>query len=228
MQMRRVSVGVASAAAVLAFVACGGEDDVDKFSGGARPGPALNGLETKTGPEVMRAAADALRNVSSVHIAARGEVDMFDLRIVAPDGATGTISTEGIVTDIVQLGTAKYVRYHGSVPSELTGKTQPERWIDVSTSGDADTFTIASIADDISDGASSAKPQVQQTVEAGQPAVLVDSTDGSKLWVSNVGPPLPIREIDEDGVDGTLTEYGAKFDITAPPVGELANPPSSA
>jgi hypothetical protein len=62
---------------------------------------------------------------------------------------------------------------------------------------------------------------VQRVTEAGQPALLVETTDGFKLWVAAEGEPLPLREIDDQGTDGAFTEYNAPVEIEAPPADEV-------
>jgi hypothetical protein len=175
----------------------------------------------------MRAAADALRKVDSVHVKATGKDISFDIRLVAPDGAIGMMTVQGVAADVIRLHGSTYVRYGDTLPPEAKGKIEPHRWIDVTGSSEFADLTLAALADEISGKAGTTKPEVQRTTEAGQPVLLVESTDGFKLWVSNVGQPLPLRELDEDGIDGTFTEYGAKVDIKAPPAGEVVKPPAA-
>jgi hypothetical protein len=205
-----------TAALLLVLVACGG-------NGGGQSTAALNGQETKTGPEVQRAAAEALRAVKSVHI----QDASFDLRLTAPGGAIGTFSGKNDTQlDLIRVDGVTYTRLNSDAPTGTEGSIVAGQWIRGAGS-EADEFTITSLADDLARGADHAKPEVQRTTEAGQPALLVESADGSKLWVANVGRPLPLRKVDARGAEVTFTEYDADVFIEAPSSDEVLNPPSS-
>nr|MDT0667543.1 hypothetical protein [Micromonospora sp. DSM 115978] len=54
-------------------------------------------------------------------------------------------------------------------------------------------------------------------------ALLVETSAGYRLWVSNDGTALPLRETGEDGQEVTFGEYDEPVEIETPPVEEVVS-----
>jgi hypothetical protein len=63
------------------------------------------------------------------------------------------------------------------------------------------------------------EPKVRQATLEGRKVVVIGWRDGSKLYVANTGPAYPLRAELTKGPNVfriDFTEYGARFNITAP------------
>lgn len=208
--------------AVLALPGCGGT------VGGGGSVEDTNGLERKTAAEVVDEAAAALRAAKSVRAHAKGDTDTgtgeLEVRIEGT-ASSGTLTIDGMRTEIVKIGDRAYVRGDEAaltemgMPAELAS-LGTFKWLELSEKDAASVegFTLDDLADQLTDPDSELNPQVEQTALDGRPVVKVTRRDGAELYVSNAGTAYPLRLITtgDEAAQADFSEYGAEFGITTP------------
>src|SRR5215475_9325351 len=106
--MRLICRAMALTAAILmaalvtvAASACGGATTTSS--------PTTNGLEKKSAPDVLTAAAEALRTAASVHITVSSPSSRLDLRLTG-SSSTGTLEKGGVPVEVTVIGGTLYVK----------------------------------------------------------------------------------------------------------------------
>lgn len=209
-------LAAAAVLAVSALAGCGGGD-------------GTNGLEQKPAAEVQQAAAAALKGATSVHVVSAGTIDgkpaQIDLRIQGRS-SIGTMELAGTSFQITKIGEDVYLK--GSqqaldvlgMPADAQ-RLATDRWLRLGAEQvtTLEGFSLDDLAAELTDPDSPLEPAVEQTTLDGRKVVVISQQNGSKLYVANTGPAYPLRGIMLGDVPGQLdfTEYGASFDITAPP-----------
>ena len=159
--MRRISIAVATAGVAFTLAACGGDT-----AGGATAG-APNGLEAKSGEEVLRAAASALRNAGSVHVVAEGDntagTSAFDLRLDGDDTA-GTITRGQVTVDIVRVDGETYLRSSNPLAAPLPADAAADQWTVAGAESAAsfEDLSLGGLADDLEGQADVANAAVEK------------------------------------------------------------------
>lgn len=217
---RRVPEKVAGAlvvALVVSLSACGGSD-----------GPKDNGEKAKTAEQVGADAAAALERAGSAHLTFKEGPNHADLRVQKPDDATGSFSIEGGTAELRSVGNrlffkadAAFYKAQGGGASAQAANTWLKLPGQLKDDEDFKTFSFSGLLAELR------KPEdttYKSTVEPVQldgktPALKLTTNDGSEIYVSSVGEPLPLRvlEKDEDGI-GTIdfSEIGAPVKVEAP------------
>jgi hypothetical protein len=210
MSMRIRSLTVAAGAALL-LTGCGSSP-----------------LDGKTGPEVAAAAADALDEAGSVHMA--GTVDQggqqgdVDLHLQGED-ATGSITLGGFELQLVNVDGAAYVQGPPEfwsafgIPAEDAGVFEGQ-WVVVPADAAAAfaEFSLTGIVDNLRNPASGIKDDVRSAEVDGTDVVVVEQEDGSTLSVADDDPSYPVELTREGDSTGSLTfsRYGEEETIEAP------------
>jgi hypothetical protein len=185
-------------------------------------------LEGKNGSEVAGAAADALEEAGSVHMAGSmeeaGEEAEVDLHLQGDD-AIGTITMSGAELELLSVDGTVYMK--GSpdfwasfgMPEEATAMFDGQ-WVIVP--GDAATefadFSLDGIVDSLRNPESEVNEEVGSDEVDGKDVVVVEQEDGSTLSVADEDPSYPLEMTGGDGSTGTLTfsRFGEEEDISAP------------
>ena len=214
-------VAVVAVLVALSVTGCSGDGD------GA--GAPSNGLEDETAAQVLQDAAAALIAAEGVHVSGAGIADgapaRVDLRF--QDGSSdGTVTLEEAQVEITRVGEETYVK--GDEAALGTLGVQPEmhglaanRWLRVTPqeSSELAGFSLDSFARQLTTSESPLEREVEQTELDGVPVVVISRQDGAKLYVANAGPAYPLRAESEGADPGRIdfTDYGADFQISAPP-----------
>jgi hypothetical protein len=192
--------------------------------------PAGNGEAAKTGPQVAADAADALVRAGAVHMVGTGTSDgqplSVDLHLQGAD-ASGTVTMAGQPLEIITTAGQAYAKAPAAfwtaqqVPAS-TARELDGRWVVLpaeaaSTFGE---FSLTRLADQLRtpDGAAW-KVEVQRSSAAGGDVVVITDSDGSTTQVAATGEPYPLQSTDKGADAGTVTlsDFGTKVAITAPP-----------
>lgn len=211
MRTRPSAVPVVLAAGVLLLSACGGDSP----------------LEGSTGPEVAELAADALEEAGSVQVSGEittdgesGEIDLW----LTGDDAEGTITFSGSDVEIISVGGDLYMKadpeFWGSfgMPGEVAAEVE-DRWVAVPGDAAADfaSFTLGSIADGLRE-TDDVEDEPREDERDGDPVVVVEQADGTRLVVADDDPPYPLELSRGGDSEGTLTfsDHGDDREISAP------------
>ena len=218
--MRLICRAMALTAAILmaalvtvAASACGGATTTSS--------PTTNGLEKKSAPDVLTAAAEALRTAASVHITVSSPSSRLDLRLTG-SSSTGTLEKGGVPVEVTVIGGTLYVKAN-QAGLKWFGVPQPGqrqyagRWLNLGGQ-DLTGFTLADIASQVAAHHGPLEPKVRQAMLNGRKVVVISWQDGGKLHVANTGPAYPLRGEFRGQDAGVInfTEYGAPVHITAP------------
>ncbi|MCK9901019.1 hypothetical protein MXD63_13130 [Frankia sp. Cpl3] len=228
----RLAAVTAALGVTLALSACGGGDDDsgggatttgDVRSTQAATGPR-NGIESRPPADIVTAAADALRGAGSVRYVGRnvsgGRAASLDLRLAANGVVTGTLDQNGQRVEVLRVDNVAYIR--GTAGSGTFPGARPDQWINTGSIGASDDLTITGAADEIleirKEIENGEQPTLEEVTEQGTPALKL-TTKSSTLFVSLVGPALPLRQLgDKNGntLDATFSEFGRPVVATAP------------
>jgi hypothetical protein len=226
--LRLLGLGVAC---VAALTACGGSSGSKAVSPGspAAKSQATNGEETKSPEQVFSDAKIAFGSATAVHITGNltdsGSSAQTDGQLqqqagqVTENASFGTVHIidtggkvylQGPPAYWVKTGAAKYATQLGN------------KWIvapPAVANALATQLTVQGFASRLSATDSAFQPGVAKAEVAGQPAVVVTQTDGSQLFVSDTGNPVPLRLVNKGQGDADLTfsDYGKLTPIDPPP-----------
>jgi hypothetical protein len=216
--MRTRHVAVAGLAAVL-LAACGG---------GSGSG---NGEADKKGPQVAKDAAAALDKAGSAHVtatlASAGQREKVDLDMRGTD-TSGTVTIGAQAVKIISTGGNLYLQapaefftaqgLSAEQAGQLVGKwvTLPKQ-----SGGGLGDFNLKSLSGELRKPSSgTTKNAVKTATVNGTKVVVVTESDGSTVDVAAEGAAYPLRfqnkSSDNSGTI-TLSDFGKKFAIAAPP-----------
>jgi hypothetical protein len=214
----RISTKTAAALAAVVLVAgCGGAKD--------------NGESKKTGPDVANDAATALQQSGAVHIKGTenedGKPGAADLQF-EDKNVSGTLTVDGQSISLVGLDATSYIKAPAAfwssqkVPAQAAAKLN-NQWVKVPSSG-SDSLTseisLSVIVDEVRKPENATiNPPVKKGKYNGQKVVTLTESDGSTLDVAATGKPYPLHVVDRssNGGDLTLSNFGVRTNITAPP-----------
>jgi hypothetical protein len=196
-------------------------------AGGCGGGVHTNGLEKKSATQVQQAAAAALKEAKSVHLAGTGRTEgkpeRVDLRIQGK-ASTGTIGLgPDIHYEITAIDNDVYVkadrRTWQTLGEPAAMQNLAGRWIKIGPGQiNLEGFSLDALAAQLTKPDSPLEPKVDQATLDGKKVVVISQENGSKLYIANTGPAYPLRG-DYKGPDAgrlDFTEYGVDFHITAP------------
>lgn len=229
--------GLAALTAVLgltlALAACGGDAAGNDGPGGTpAPEPGVevtvtgprNGVESRPAAEIISTAAEALRAATTVRYVGRGSdsgrAPAIDLRLGADGTVLGVLDGDGQRVEVLRIANIAYVRGPNATASYPGARA--DQWINTGTVGTSDSLSLSSAVDEILNMKeridAGEKATVDRAVALGTPAVRV-TMESATLYVSNIGPAVPLRQItgqDDDRLDVTFTEYGKPIVATVP------------
>lgn len=211
-----------------------------------------NGEASKTGPQVLADATNALATVPAVHISGSDNQDGFTVTIdarIQADGLEGSARAPGGTEQVLSVNGRVYIKgFQALQPSEssnLPKALQQQidgRWLYIDPTDNGDSSDSVSFVDPTNlKGFAAALRKLDKgvTVEQavttdtldGQPVVVVSESNGSKMFVAATGEPLPLKFIgkgnsDSDsslGLVGTATlDYGVDPVKLVAPAGAVA------
>jgi hypothetical protein len=211
MSMRIRQLSVAAGAALL-LTACGGG------------GP----MDGKTGQEVAEAAAAALEEAGAVHVAGtvvqEGEEGEIDLHLQGAD-AVGTLTFGGQEIEFLNVGGAAYMLappgFWGSfgLPEEVAAQFEG-KWVIVPAEGASqfEQFSLDGFIEQLRSPDGEVQEEVEEDELDGDPVVIVEQQDGSRLTVANDDPAYPLEITNAGDESGSLTfsGFGEEEEIEAP------------
>ena len=237
--MRTKILAVAGLATVLLTACSGGTDDsgAGKAAGsgsssatGSSSAAKDNGLADESGPQVAKAAADALEKAGSVHVKGDltedGTQGSIDLQLQGDDSA-GTISIQGQAVQLISTGGTVYAQAPAAfwtangVPAEAVGQLDGT-WVLLpeSVGGQLDTLSLKALTDELRNPSDSKiEDDVTTGQVGGQDVVVVTQENGSTLSVAATGDAYPVQLADKGDAPSTLTlsDFGSRQTIAAPP-----------
>lgn len=188
-----------------------------------------NGEASKTGPQVLADATNALASVPVVRLTGtqttEGETQQIELRVQS-DGVTGSVQTPSGTEQLLAVDGKFYLKNLQALggpsllPKALASALQG-RWfyIDPSDNGGMNAGGSADEPMNIKGFAAGLRqldkgvtvdPAVTTDTVNGQQAVVVSESDGTRLYVSATGEPLPLKVVgknnDEDAGLAALGE----------------------
>lgn len=214
--------GVAVAGCLL-LAGCGGAVTA------AGSGAAGNGVQGLTGEQILARALAAATGERSVLVEGTAQGSTVKATLAATSADT-TISGKGATVEVLKVGDAHYVKgdqtYWASQVDAAAAKAFAGRYVKITAAQAASYKTFLSIAaffgDTLRPGGTVTKGDV--TVVDGQRAIaLVDSADGSRLYIAVDGDALPL-EVDKPGTGGgtvTFTRWGDPVSVSAPAAGDV-------
>jgi hypothetical protein len=221
--MSRVAAGVLSTALLVSVAACGGSGG----SGGSG-GPKDNGERTKSAEQVSADAAAALDRAGSTHLLFKQGTDHGDLRIQKPDDATGTIALGGGTAELRSVQSQLFFKADAAFYKAQGGGTAASAagtWLklpgQLQDDEDFKTFSFNGILNQLRkpEDTTYTSAVVPVALDGTRPALKLTTTDGSEVYVSSVGEPLPLRVLEKDDSGITtvdFTEVGVHFTVTPP------------
>ena len=209
MRIRQLSV---AAGAVLLLTACGGG------------GP----MDGKSGQEVADAAADALEEAGAVTVAGTvaqdGEEGEIDLHLQGAD-AIGTINFGGSEIEFLNVGGTAYMKappgFWGSfgLPEDIAAQFEG-KWVTVPSDAASqfEQFSLDGFIEALRDPDGEVKEEVKEDELDGDPVVIVEQEDGSRLTVANDDPSYPLELTNEGDDAGSVifSRFGEEEEIEAP------------
>jgi hypothetical protein len=211
MSMRIRQLSVAAGAALL-LAACGGG------------GP----MDGKSGQEVGAAAADALEEAGAVHVAGtvapEGEEGEIDLHLQGAD-AVGTLTFGGQEVEFLNVGGTAYIKappgFWGTLGLPEQIATQLEgQWVTVpgEAASQFQQFSLDGFVEELRNPSSDLDEEVTEDELDGDPVVIAEQEDGSRLTVANDDPAYPLEITTEGDEAGTVTfsGFGEEEEIEAP------------
>jgi hypothetical protein len=226
--MRRrpfTALGVAPVVA-LALGACGGGSSSGGTSGGGSP----SGVGSQSASQIVTTAGDALRSVSSVHLAgditegSKGSIGL-DLKLVPGKGAVGSMTQDGATVKLVINGQQVYLNGGAGFWKKIGGAAAAEkltgRWIKGPSSefgGLADELEIDTLLKGLLDNHGGLAKGAGATVDGQKVISVVDRSKGGTLYVAADGKPYPIEVTSSGSSGGKLTfdDFNAPVTITPP------------
>ena len=226
----RLAGGLTAGLAALLLAGCGSSDEAPAAaaSSSASSSSAAPSSESRTGAEVAAAAADALEQAGSAHVAgtigtaAGGNID---LQLQGED-VLGTVTMEGQTIQLLTVGGVSYLQAgadfwtSSGVPAEAVGQLDGQ-WVVVPPEGAAEfgALTLSGFADELrnpSDGAFEDEVRTEQL--DGQDVLVARQANGSEVYVAAEDPQYPLKTTTTgaDAESVTLDGFGEQVEITAP------------
>jgi outer membrane lipoprotein-sorting protein len=202
----------------LALVACGG-------------GGGTNGIEKLSGDKALAKVKADVAGVQSVHahgtVSQAGKQLQLDVHVAQSKGV-GTLGIGDSHIDMRLVDGTAYVRgdtaaytAFGATPQEA--QLVADKWLKGSSdSGDLSNFSnfldLKQLFDSLLTPQGTVKTGGTTTVNGQKAFVLIDSSDGGKLYVAETGKALPLR-IEKTGTGGgtiDFSDYDADVSVSAP------------
>jgi hypothetical protein len=189
--------------------------------------PAGNGEASKSAKQVLADAKSALFNASSVLVTGEvtqgGKTQTLDF-VGVEQNTHVTVTGAGIRLQLIKFGSQIYVNapasFWATSGAGASASKVANKWIKIPATQvpDASQDTLQGLAASFNTSDSPLKSQVTQTTINGEPAVVLQQVDGSKLFVSATGTPVPLEIVNMGANKATLRfeGYGKQPPIKAP------------
>jgi hypothetical protein len=232
--MRGAKRGLVLAAllAALVLAACGssGSSGSKSSTSSHSSTAASNGVASKSPTEILDAAVAAAESAGSMHVSGtvtqQGTIGL-DLDLVTGKGAAGTISQGAPKFKLIVVGRDFFFQgnrafWLHAAHSQAAVQLLLGKWIRYPSAGAqfgsvSHLTSIKAVMDAIvrEHGTLS---KGQATTIAGQPAIVLDDSNGGRLYVATTGKPYPLKLIAKRSAGGVVsfTQYGHPFAIAAP------------
>ncbi|MGD9956167.1 MAG: hypothetical protein AB7O74_16395 [Candidatus Nanopelagicales bacterium] len=230
--MRTTKALAAAALAITALLtvsACGSS------TGASTTEAASNGVADKSAEEILKAAQDAAKAETSVHMVGTVTQDSgemkIDLNVEKGGKAVGTIVMAGATLDIIATGTTVYVKgdkaFWDSQAGEGAYDLIGDKWVSSTSAKDLESFKdftdfTTAISQMLNPSGTITKTEAS-TVD-GQAAIGIKDGDKGTLWVATTGDPLPISI--DGGTEGSVTfsDWSKPVTITEPAAADILDP----
>jgi hypothetical protein len=235
--MRRTplrSLIIAAASAVMlvpAVSACGssGSSGSDagrsSGSGGSSSQSSAPAQSDRSATQVLKDAKSALFNAKSVHATGttteQGQHQKIDMWFVGRNTA-GTQSVNGMVVHIIKIGDTAYIKAPASFWTKTAGSQGAalgNKWIkSAGKSSNLSGLTLQALAASIDTDDSPLRKGVEHGTLKGKKVLVLTQQDGSKMYVADAKPSVPLRLVNAGKSKGSLnfSDYGANHRIAAP------------
>ena len=198
----RLAGGLTAGLAALLLAGCGSSDEAPAAAAAssAPSSSAAPSTESRTGPQVAVAAADALEEAGSAHVSGTvgtgAEAETVDLQLQGED-VSGTIDLGGMQVQLLTVGGVSYFQ----------------------AAADFSEVTLAGLAEELrnpSDGAFDDEVRTEQL--DGQDVLVVTQGNGNEVYVSAEDPQYPLKTTTTgtDAESVTIDGFGEQVEITAP------------
>ncbi len=185
-------------------------------------------MDGKTGQEVAEAAADALEEAGAVHVAGtiaqEGEEGEIDLQLQGAD-AVGTLTFGGSEIEFLNVGGTAYMKappgFWGSfgLPEDVAAQFEG-KWVTVPSDAASqfEQFSLDGFIEALRDPDGEVKEEVEEDEVDGDPVVIVEQEDGSRLTVANDDPsyPLELKNEGDDAGSVIFSRFGEEEEIETP------------
>lgn len=200
-----------------------------------------NGIESMSVQQILDATRSAAAAQKSVHITAKavksGSGSMtLDLSLVKGAGGYGTISMGSTSFQIIDLGSTMYFKADASFWETFGGGKAAstmigDRWVKM-PSNEKGFSDLGALTDFSQSMTEFLKPSgtitkgATKTI-AGQPALGLQDTDGSTLWIATTGDPLPLLISSPESASASASQPSggvvfSDWNAVAPPVAPAA------
>jgi hypothetical protein len=197
----------------------------------ASPSPTPNGIENLTATEALARSNAAAKAAKWVHVKGTEGGTTLDLH-VGDEQASGTVSENGLTAQLLAAGGHTYLKGDKAFWDDALGTDQGGKlvgkWVLADDASDSlGPFTdISRLVDLVLSPEGTVTKGTVSTVDGQRVLGLVDSNDGSVLYLATTGEPYPVTihdkvaSIDPPVFDG----WGQPVDIKPPPASEVVDP----
>ncbi|MGH7642380.1 MAG: hypothetical protein ACRENX_05085 [Candidatus Dormibacteria bacterium] len=192
---------------------------------------AANGVQHKSAPAILRAAAQALGSARSFEIVATSTAPSgpgtLNFEFEGANEGEGTFTSPSVTFQAEELGGIDYFRSK-TLWTQVGGASLQsalgDRWVYISAkSATAAQLTLAfgeltspkELALSLSKSAPDAVRGKQSNFQ-GHPVIAVDEPPHGALYVATTGSPYPLRWVQTPTAQVDFTEFGKKFHLRAP------------
>ena len=231
--MRTTKALAAAALAITALLtvsACGSSGTASTSTA-----PASNGVADKSADEILKAAQDAAKAETSVHMVGTVKQDSgemkIDMQVEKGGKAVGTIVMAGATLEIITTGTKVYVKgdkaFWDSQAGEGAYDLIGDKW--VASTSDADLASFKDFTDFTTAVSQMLTPsgtvtKTEASTVDGQAVIGLKDGDKGTLWIATTGDPLPVKI--DGGAEGgvAFTDWGAAVKVTEPAAADVLDP----
>jgi len=223
MRLRMLLLPAVASVALLA--GCTGTPETPEST----PTPTTNGVEALEADEILSRATDALESAESFRISGSGEAEGQTIEIdavYAGEQLQGTFNVLGLEFEIIAVADGTYIRAGDELWTMFLPPDQAElvlpllqgKYVKVPEE-QAGSF-IPSASDFTTPDGDVTKGEVDEY--NGQAAIILETSDGGKMYVSLEGEPYPLAI---ESAEGTFefSEFGEDANIEAPAAADVVD-----
>jgi hypothetical protein len=181
-----------------ALSACGG-------SSSSSSSATDNGVSAKAPNDIVTSAAQAVKGVTSIHVAgsttSNNSPVSLDLHLVAGKGGRGTLSFQGQSLQIVAIGQTVYINAPASFWSKFANAQAAallhDKWLKAPAGGQFSPFAsltnVADLFNQLLSQHGTLSKGSATTVDGQKTIGVVDTSKGGTLYVATTGKPYPVE-----------------------------------